>query len=130
LTSYNKGNGVVASLTMAGRAREAIDLWVKAFGAEEISAFEENGRINHAEVRINGGPVFLTDFSLEPMEKFQPTPTIAMHLEVADGREWMQKAKAGGCDVLTPWHQQFWGGFGRIVDPFGVIWNIASPKPN
>jgi len=130
MTDHNKAKGVIANLTMAGRAREAIDLWTKAFGAEEVMAFEENGRVKHAELRINGGPVYLTDFSPEPMEKFQPTLSMAMHLEVPDGSEWMLRAKSGGCDVLTPWHQQFWGGFGRIVDPFGVIWNIASPKPN
>ena len=130
MTDQNKAKGVIPNLTMAGRAREAIELWGKAFGAEEVMAFEENGRIRHAELRINGGAVYLTDFSQEPMAAFQPTPSMAMHLEVPDGGDWMLRAKAGGCEVMTPWHQQFWGGFGRIVDPFGIIWNIASPKPN
>ncbi|MBA2589043.1 MAG: glyoxalase/bleomycin resistance/extradiol dioxygenase family protein [Alphaproteobacteria bacterium] len=130
MTDQNKAKGVIPNLTMAGRAREAINLWSKAFGAEEVMAFEENGRIRHAELRINGGAVYLTDFSQEPMAAFQPTPSMAMHLEVPDGSDWMLRAKTGGCEVMTPWHQQFWGGFGRIVDPFGIIWNIASPKPN
>ncbi len=130
MSETSETRGVILNLTMAGRAREAIDLWAKAFGAEEIAAYEDNGRIRHAELRINGGRVYLTDFSQEPMETFQPSPSMAMHLEVPDGEEWMLRAKSGGCDVMTPWHQQFWGGFGRIVDPFGIIWNIATPKPN
>ena len=130
MTDKPVAKGVIPNLTMAGRAREAIALWSKAFGAEEVMAFEENGRIRHAELRINGGSVYLTDFSQEPMAAFQPTPSMAMHLEVPDGSDWMLRAKSGGCEVMTPWHQQFWGGFGRIVDPFGIIWNIASPKPN
>ncbi|CAN5919430.1 glyoxalase/bleomycin resistance/extradiol dioxygenase family protein [soil metagenome] len=130
MTDRIQAKGVVPNLTMSGRAREAITLWSKAFGAEEVMAFEESGRIRHAELRINGGPVYLTDFSQEPMAAFQPTPSVAMHLEVPDGSDWMLRAKSGGCEVMTPWHQQAWGGFGRIVDPFGVIWNIASPKPN
>ena len=126
----DRPKGVIPNLTMAGRAREAIDLWSKAFGAEEVTAFEDNGRIRHAELRINGGAVYLTDFSQEPIAAFQPTPSMAMHLEVADGSDWMLRATSGGCEVKTPWHQQFWGGFGRVVDPFGIIWNIASPKPS
>lgn len=122
--------GVIPNLTMAGRAREAIDLWTAAFGAEELAAYEDGGRIRHAELLINGGRFYLTDFSQEPMATFQPSPSMAMHLEVPDGEQWFTRAKSAGCDVVTPWHQQFWGGFARVVDPFGVVWNIASPKPN
>ena len=104
-------------------------MWKQAFGAEEVAAFEENGSLRHAEVRINGGMVFLSDFSMDPMPAFQPTPSIALHIEVPDGSDWMGRAKAGGCRVVTPWQQMPWGGFGRLEDPFGVIWSIASPKP-
>jgi PhnB protein len=120
---------VVPCLTMAGRASEAIEVWGRAFGAEKVVAFEENGHVRHAEVRINGGPVFLTDFSMDALEAFQPTPSIALHLEVPDGSDWMVRGKAGGCRVVTPWQEMNFGGFGRLEDPFGVIWNIASPKP-
>ncbi len=128
--STRQGKGVIPNLMMAGRAREAIDVWNKAFDAEEVMAFEENGRIRHAELRINGGSFYLTDFSQDPMPAFQASPCMAMHLEVPDGSDWMLRAKSGGCEVMTPWHQQSWGGFGRVVDPFGIVWNIASPKPN
>ena len=117
---------VVPYLTLYGRARDAIEVWGRAFGAEEIAAFEENGHLRHAEVRINGGPVFLSDFSMQPLAAFQPTPSIALHLEVPDGSDWMLRAKAAGCVVLTPWQQMSHGGFGRVTDPFGVIWSISS----
>lgn len=129
MTDNKEPKRVVPYLTMAGRAAEAIEVYEKAFGAEKIAAFEENGHLRHAEVRINGGPVFLTDFSMDQLEAFQPTPSIALHLEVPDGSDWMARGKAGGCRVLTPWAEQNFGGFGRLEDPFGVIWAIASPKP-
>lgn len=130
MTDHHQPTRVVPYLTFYGKAREVIDLWGRAFGAEQIAAYEENGRLRHAEVRINGGPVYLTDFSPEPLPEFQPTPSIALHLEVPDGSDWMARGKAEGCRVMTPWHQQPFGGFGRLVDPFGVIWSIASPNPS
>lgn len=129
MTDNQEPTRVVPYLSLAGRAREAIEVWSRAFGAEQIAAYEENGHLRHAEVRINGGPVFLTDFSMEPMAAFQPTPSIALHIEVPDGSDWMARGKSAGCRVVTPWQQMSHGGFGRLVDPFGVIWSIASPKP-
>lgn len=129
MTETAEPTRVVPYLSLAGRAREAIEVWGRAFGAEEVAAYEENGNLRHAEVRINGGPVFLTDFSMDPMPEFQPTPSIALHIEVPDGSDWMARGKAGGCRVLTPWQKMSFGGFGRLVDPFGIIWSIASPNP-
>ena len=43
-------------------AAEAIDFYKKAFAAEEIMRFPmPGGKIGHAEVRIEGAPVFLAD---------------------------------------------------------------------
>lgn len=128
MTDSQEPTRVVPYLSFAGRSREVIEVWGRAFGAEEIAAYDENGHIRHAEVRINGGMVFLTDFSMDPMPAFEPTRSIALHLEVPDGSDWMARGKAGGCRVLTPWQQMDFGGFGRLVDPFGVIWSIASPN--
>ena len=91
-------------------------------------AFEEDGRLRHAEVRINDGPVYLTDFHPDLAHVFQPTRSIAMHLAVPDGGVWMERGEEAGCRIMTPWQQQPFGGFGRLVDPFGVVWSIASPK--
>lgn len=129
MTDSQELNRVVPYLTLYGRAREAIEVYQRAFGAEEVAAHEENGHLRHAEVRINGGPVYLTDFSMQPLPALQPTPSIALHLEVPDGGDWMARGKAAGCTVLTPWQQMAFGGFGRLTDPFGVIWSIASPNP-
>jgi PhnB protein len=119
---------VVPYLSLNGRAREAIETWARAFGASEKMAFpEQDGRIRHAEVEINGGPVFLTDFNMDPVDAFEPTRSISLHLAVPDGGDWMKRAEAAGCQVITPWQKMPFGGYGRLVDPFGVIWAIASP---
>jgi PhnB protein len=130
MSEKHEAKRVVPYLTFYGRGREAIELWSRAFGAEQMEAYPENGQLRHAEVKINGGFVFVTDLSMdkEPLPAFQSTPSIALHLEVPDGSDWMARGKAAGCSVLTPWQNQSFGGFGRLLDPFGVIWSIASPK--
>ncbi|WP_415644177.1 VOC family protein [Sphingomonas antarctica] len=128
MTSEQESTRVVPYISLAGRAGEAIEFWGRAFVAEKIMAFEEDGRLRHAEVRINGGPVYLTDFHPDPAHVFQPTRSIAMHLAVPDGGAWMERGQAAGCRIMTPWQQLPFGGFGRLVDPFGVVWSIASPK--
>ena len=85
MTENKEPTRVVPYLSLAGRAREAIEVWGRAFAAEQVAAYEENGHLRHAEVRINGGPVFLTDFNMEEMTAFQPTASISLHLEVPDG---------------------------------------------
>lgn len=121
---------VVPYVALNGRAREAIEIWARAFGAAEVMAFpEQDGRIRHAEVQINGGPVYVTDFHPDPANVFQPTRSIALHLAVADGAAWMERAQGAGCRVMTPWQQMPFGGFGRVVDPLGVLWSIATPDP-
>lgn len=120
---------VVPNLSLSGRTREAIEIWGRAFGATEIAAYpDSDGRIRHAEVEINGGPVFLSDFNMDGEKEFKSTRSISLHLAVPDGGGWMERAEAAGCQVLTPWQKMSFGGFGRLVDPFGVVWSIATPN--
>ena len=51
---------------MVRGAAEALDFYKKAFGAEETMRFPmPDGKIGHAEIRIQGAPVFLADESPE-----------------------------------------------------------------
>jgi len=128
MTDFAEPTRVAPYLSLNGRAREAIDTWKRAFGATEVMSVPEAERIRHAEVSINGGPVYVTDFHPDPAHVFQPTRSIALHLAVPDGKTWMDRAETAGCRVMTPWQQMTFGGFGRLVDPFGVVWSFASPN--
>jgi PhnB protein len=73
----------------------------------------------HAEVRINGGALCMTDH----MEAGSPVSMDFGHLqlEVDDGRAWWERAQAAGCSVLMPYERQFWGDeWGLLKDPFGI----------
>ncbi len=52
---------------------------------------------------------------------------VVIYLQVADADQTVQRAVAAGARILTPLTKQFWGDrMGRITDPSGHVWNIAS----
>jgi PhnB protein len=52
-----------------------------------------------------------------------------LHLYVADVDAVVQRAAAAGAKILIPVADQFYGDrAGRIADPFGHLWSIATHK--
>jgi PhnB protein len=114
-------------------AAEAIDFYKKAFGAEEIMRFPmPGGKIGHAEVRIEGGPVFLADEAPEaamqsPQQLGGTTVTVSVYVRDVDG--FAKRAEGAGAKVLRPLADQFYGE--RTVsfqDPFGHTWHFSTVK--
>lgn len=118
---------------MIRRAAEAIDFYEKAFGAEEIMRFPmPDGMIGHAEIRIEGAPVFLADEGPDtgmqsPQQLGGTTVSIAVYVEDVDA--FAKRAEAAGATVLRPVSDQFYGersvGF---QDPFGHTWFFSTVK--
>jgi PhnB protein len=114
-------------------AAEAIDFYKKAFAAEEIMRFPmPGGKIGHAEVRIEGAPVFLADEAPEaamqsPQQLGGTTVTISVYVRDVDG--FAKRAEGAGAKVLRPVADQFYGE--RTVsfqDPFGHAWHFSTVK--
>ena len=113
------------------RGREAVDFYVRAFGAEVASQniAQDGERIMQAELRLNGGAVMLSD----QFPEFQAGPGTApegvtLHLQVDDADRWWERAVAAGCRVRMPIDDQFWGDrYGQLDDPFDHQWSIGSP---
>jgi PhnB protein len=112
-------------------AAEAIDFYKKAFAAEEIMRFPmPGGKIGHAEVRIEGAPVFLADEAPEaamqsPQQLGGTTVTISVYVRDVDG--FAKRAEGAGAKVLRPVADQFYGE--RTVsfqDPFGHSWHFST----
>lgn len=123
--------GVIPYLGMDGRAAEAAEFYVRAFGARDIGRFPDQdnpGRFMHVQVEINGGCVMMTDCR-DPSAKESPKPQ-GMHLQliVADGDKWWARAVEAGCTVTVPFERQFWGDrWGMLRDPFGIDWSVGEP---
>ena len=55
-------NATVTAYLCANGAAEALDFYKRAFGAEETYRYEgDDGRIGHAEMRIGGTTLYLSD---------------------------------------------------------------------
>lgn len=127
-------SGVTPHLTIREhRAAEAIDFYVKAFGAAEhvrMPAGATDDRIMHAHLMINGGSLMVMDEFPEHNggAQAQPAAGVLMHLQVDNANRWFDRAVAAGATVRMAPDDMFWGDrYGQVVDPFGHSWSIASP---
>jgi PhnB protein len=117
-------------LTVRDGAR-AIDFYRDAFGAEELSRLADaSGRIGHADLRIGAAYIMLADEFPEYGNKSPLTlggSPAMIHIYVEDPDAVVDRAVGAGAQLLEPVRDQFYGDRGgRIADPFGHIWWIAS----
>lgn len=116
-------------------AGEAIEFYKKAFGAEEIYRMPapDGKRLMHAEIRIDGRPVFIvSDFpehcggKASSPKALGGTP-VTIHRYVTDCDAAIKLAQDAGAAVKMPAADMFWGDrYGVVVDPFGHTWSIAT----
>ena len=123
--------GVIPYLTIPSRGGQAaVEFYRAAFGAEELfrNLADDGERLMHSLV-INGGLLMISDEFPEYGHVSDVVPTgVALHLQVDDADEWWNRALTSGAVPVMPLADQFWGDrYGRLMDPFGHIWSIASP---
>ena len=124
---------VTPHLVVRGAAR-AIDFYKEALGAAEIMRLPApGGMLAHAEIRLGDSKVFLVDEFPEPRGEGVGSPhqlgstTVTIHLFVDDVDAAIQRASAAGAKITMPPTDMFWGDrYGRILDPFGHSWSIAT----
>lgn len=124
--------GVIPYLSLAGKAGEAADFYVKAFAAEDIGRmpFPDQPGYMHLQVEINGGALMLTDHIDEQSEAGTPLRRGHLQLVVPDGKAWFDRAVTAGCTVVVPYGRQPWGDdWGMVKDPFGILWAVLTPNP-
>jgi PhnB protein len=112
---------VSAVLTLQGADR-AIELYRKAFGAEELFRMPgPDGKVMHAELQIGDSRVMIS-------EAIQRPPTVStLHLYVPDVDTFYQRAVSAGCKASMPLANMFWGDrYGHVTDPFGITWSLAT----
>jgi PhnB protein len=112
-------------------AAEAIEYYIKAFGAKERARMEApGGKIGHAELEIGDSLVMLSDalpqFSTRPPKELGGTSaSVFMYVEDVDAV--VKRAVDAGGTIEMEVADQFWGDrFGSVQDPFGHLWSIAT----
>jgi PhnB protein len=91
-----------------------------------------DGRVAHAELKL-GDSVFMLSDEYPEMECHSPKTIggspVSMYVYVDDVDSVFNKAISAGAKSLDPVKDQFWGDrHGRLEDPFGHLWSIATHK--
>ncbi len=114
-------------------AARAIEFYKKAFGATELMRHADpSGKVMHAEIKIGNSPIMIgsefPQMGVRSPESFGGSP-VSIFLYVEDVDALASQAIAAGAKVLMPVQDQFWGDrYGKLVDPFGHIWDVATHK--
>lgn len=118
------------SITVRDAAR-AIEFYKKAFGAVEKGVMKgPDGKVMHAELRI-GDSLFMLADEFPEFGSLSPQSVggsgSGLHIYVEDVDSAFDRAIGAGGVVEMPVANMFWGDrFGKLVDPFGHKWSIAT----
>ena len=121
---------VTPYLSIRGAA-QAIEFYKKAFGAAEVMRMPgPDGKLGHAEIRIGGSRIMLSD-EYEGMQFLGPESrggtTVHLHVYVKNADAMVERAVAAGAKVIRAVQDQFYGDrLGTLQDPFGHVWHLAT----
>jgi PhnB protein len=109
----------------------AIEFYKRAFGATELMRLADpGGNVVHAEIKIGDSPIAIAPEewgNLSP-QSLGGSPVI-VQLYVEDVDAFATQAVAAGAEEVFPIADQFYGDrAGRLADPFGHLWIIATHK--
>jgi uncharacterized glyoxalase superfamily protein PhnB len=130
-----KGYHVLTPTIVVRGAANAIEFYKKAFGAKELSRMDgPGGKIMHAEIKIGDSILMLSD-ELPEMGSASPETvggiSSSVMIYTKDVDALFNQAVAAGAKVTMPVSDQVWGDrYGRVKDPFGHDWQLATRKEN
>ncbi len=112
-------------------ASRAIEFYKQAFGAKERGVMKDpDGKVMHAEIMIGDSVIMLSDefptYGAVSPQTLGGSPS-GLHIYVEDVDTSFDRAVKAGGHVDMPVMDQFWGDrYGRLTDPFGHKWSIAT----
>jgi PhnB protein len=120
-----KGFHTVTPNIIVDDAEKAVEFLKRAFGAtESYRLMTSNGKIAHCELRIGDSVLNLG----ASMEGWPPRGLVAQ-IYVEDSDVLFKRAVDAGATVIMPMTDMFFGSReGRVSDPYGNVWTIATLK--
>jgi PhnB protein len=112
-------------------ATRAIEFYKQAFGAQERGVWKgPDGKVMHAELMIGDSIIMLGD-EMPAYGALSPESTggagMGLHIYVDGVDAAFDRAVKAGAQVEMPVMDQFWGDrYGKLKDPFGHKWSIAT----
>ncbi|MBO0861004.1 MAG: VOC family protein [Chloracidobacterium sp.] len=112
---------------------QAMDFYVRAFGAEELmrTMSPDRQKLVHGEILLDGHKLYVSDeFDVGLGGTCKSPHTLGgtgvrITLYVDDADRIVEQAVSAGARVVMPVQDMYWGGrYGKILDPFGHEWGI------
>lgn len=123
-------HSVTPYLVLRGAA-DAIEFYKKAFGASEVFRMPApDGTLAHAEIRIGDSQIMMCEenpsMGAQSPQALGGSPA-NLFLYVEDVDRAYQRAVDAGATATMPPQDMFWGDrYGKLVDPFGHEWSMAT----
>jgi len=123
-------HSITPYLTVRDAAR-AIEFYKQAFGAKERGVMKgPDDKVMHAELMIGDSIIMLAD-EFPEYGSLSPESTggagMGLHIYVDGVDAAFDRAVKAGAQVEMPVMDQFWGDrYGKLKDPFGHKWSIAT----
>jgi PhnB protein len=129
--SIPDGASVVIPRLVCRDPAAALDFYVSTFGAvERLRRPGPDGKVAHVMMTI--GPAMIMIESEWPTLPSRVPPLdgsspVVVFVYVEDVDKTVERAIAGGAQVLVPLQNQFWGDrIAWIMDPSGHVWTVAT----
>lgn len=125
------GYATVIPYLVVRNAAAAMAFYKTVFGATEVLRLtDDQGRVNHAEMRVGKGMLMLAEESAGyPGPQTVGGCPITLMLYVEDADKTFAAAIGAGGTVKRPLEDQFYGDRGgAFTDPFGYAWWLATHK--
>ena len=123
--SVPKGLHTITPNIIVDDAEKAVAFLKEAFGVTENYRLTlANGKITHCELKLGDSVLNIG----ESMEGW-PAHSLVAQIYVEDSDALFKRAIDAGATEMMPMTDQFFGSReGRVADPFGNVWTIATLK--
>ena len=109
---------------------KSIDFYQSAFGAVETYRLEAPDGGLVVKLSVNGAEFWLsgpTTKQVDSKKELLGGDSVRMILTVADPDSFFQSALKAGATEIFPVGEEYGWRLGRLVDPFGLHWEIGHP---
>ena len=129
VSAIPKGYQAVIPYLAVRDGAAALDFYQDVFGARKLQEYRAGGRLAHAELKIGGACLMLSE--ADPSQEFNaPRPgsvTDSTMIYLDDVDEVVERAVHAGARLVTPVTDLPFGDrSGTIVDPFDHRWMVAT----
>jgi PhnB protein len=124
---YSALSSSIAPWLSVGNSLTAVNFYKSAFGAVEMYRMEADGGLV-VRLSVGGGEFWVSGQTTDPLEQ-ETGPlggeSVRMLLTVSDPDTAFAKALDAGATQVFPVGEDFGWRLGRLVDPFGLHWEIG-----